>query len=262
MNSSTRFYQLLVNLDIEYHYQSFINNSGSFRLFAIYYEYINIKKMENNNENPKDKAARMNKFFEEMSQKINAEEEQEQFSKNTASSEHNSDPNDNQGTSPEEEFASSDSSNEKKQGFFEALQELKKELDPKADELIDKSINKSKEIFKKAEQEGKVLFDKFDKYTDELEVKLKAREAEFERKSKERQEQYKPSDSLFDRAGGLFEKAKKFVDNEKQKHQEKKDSINIIKTETKKPKTDDKIYGFEDLDGDGNPLIDDAIIED
>lgn len=210
-----------------------------------------------NVENPQDKEARMNQFFEEMSQKINAEGQQ-----GVGSQEQNTKKN-NQNDNQDEDFSSSNTSSEEKQSFFEALQELKKELDPKADELMDKTINKSKELLTKAEQEAKNLFNKFDKYTSDLEAKLKAREEEVERKNKERREKYNPADSLFEGAGGLFDKAKKFMEGDKSNAQAKEGDIKIVQPapDSKKQKSNDKIYGFDDLDGDGNPIIDDAIIE-
>lgn len=220
----------------------------------------------NKTNNPQeDKAARMNKFFEEMNMKIEAEE------KGIPTE------NKNKQTPPKQKSYIDELNNtknkvddlppmppvEEKQTFIEALQELKKELDPKADKLMDSTINKSKELFTKVEKEAKNLFNRFDKYTDDLEAKMKARDEEYERLKKERRERNNPADSLFEGTSGLFDKAKKFMQGEQQKEETKEGEIKIIKQEPKpkKPNPDDKVYGFEDLDGDGNPFIDDAIIE-
>lgn len=227
-----------------------------------------IKKMmdkTNNTENPQDdKAARMNKFFEEMNMKIEAEEKGIPAAEKPKTQ-----------TPPKQKSYIDDHTKnkvddlppippvEEKQTFLEALQELKKELDPKADKLMDSTINKSKELFTKVESEAKNLFNRFDKYTDDLESKMKKREEEYERLKRERREKYSSADSLFEGTGGLFDKAKKFMEGEQQKEQAKDGEIKIIqpKAKPKQPNPNDKVYGFEDLDGDGNPFIDDAIIE-
>ncbi|MFK7948916.1 MAG: hypothetical protein AB8G11_15085 [Saprospiraceae bacterium] len=221
----------------------------------------------NNTENPQDdKTARMNKFFEEMNMKIEAEEKgippvekpktQVPPKRKSYIDELNDTKNKVDNLPPIPPL-------EEKQTFLEALQELKKELDPKADKLMDTTINKSKELFTKVESEAKNLFNRFDKYTDSLESKMKKREEEYERLKQERREKHNPADSLFESAGGLFDKAKKFMEGEEQKEQAKDGEIRIIQPnpKPKKPNPNDKVYGFEDLDGDGNPFIDDAIIE-
>lgn len=220
----------------------------------------------NNTENPQDdKTARMNKFFEEMNMKIEAEEKGipvENLKKQTPPKQKSyiDELND---TKNKVDDLPPIPPVEEKQTFLEALQELKKELDPKADKLMDTTINKSKELFNKVETEAKNLFNRFDKYTDDLESRMKKREEEYERLKQERREKYNPADSLFEGAGGLFDKAKKFMEGEQQKEQAEDGKMKIIQPEAKpkKPNPDDKVYGFEDLDGDGNPFIDDAIVE-
>jgi hypothetical protein len=72
---------------------------------------------------------------------------------------------------------------------------------------------------------------------------------------------------LFEDTGGLFGKAERFVKSQEQKTAKKEGEITIIPAVApKKPakrvaNPDETVYGFEDLDGDGDPIMDDAIIE-
>ena len=222
----------------------------------------------NNTENPQDdKAARMNKFFEEMNMKIEAEEKgvpPVQKPKTQAPPKQKSYVDELNDLDNKVDDLPPIPPVQEKQTFLEAMQELKNELDPKADKLMDTTINKSKELFTKVESEAKNLFNRFDKYTNDLESKMKKREVEYERLKQERREKYNPADSLFEGTGGLFDKARKFMEGEEQKEQAKDGEMKIIQPEAKPkklPNPDDKVYGFEDLDGDGNPFIDDAIVE-
>lgn len=222
-------------------------------------------------ENPQDdKAARMNKFFEEMNMKIESEEKkvppvekpktQVPPTKKSYVDELNDLENKVDDLRPIPPV-------EEKQSFLDALKELKKELDPKADELMDSAFSKAKDLFGKVEKEAKNAFSKFDSYTDDLEARMKKKDEEYEAQKKARQEKYSVEDSLFEGTGGLFEKAEKFVKSQEQKTAKKEGEITIIPPSADKPvkKTvnpNETVYGFEDLDGDGNPIIDDAIIED
>ena len=96
---------------------------------------------------------------------------------------------------------------------------------------------------------------------------MKKKDEEYEAQKKARQEKNRVEDSLFEGTGGLFEKAEKFVKSQEQKTAKKEGEITIIPPSTDKPvkKTvnpNETVYGFEDLDGDGDPIMDDAIIED
>ena len=219
-------------------------------------------------ENPQDdKAARMNKFFEEMNMKIEAEEKgvppvekpktEAPPTKKSYVDELNDLENKADNLPPIPPV-------EEKQTFLEALKELKKELDPKADKLMDSAFTKAKDLFGKVEKEAKNAFNKFDSYTDELEARMKQKDEEYEALKKARQEKNRVEDSLFEGAGGLFEKAEKFVKNQEQKTTKKEGEITIIpptKPVKKAVNPNETVYGFEDLDGDGDPIMDDAIIE-
>lgn len=64
-------------------------------------------------------------------------------------------------------------------------------------------------------------------------------------------------EGLFDTHSGFFSKMEKFADR-----LEGKDKPKIIKVEQVEKVDNRPVKGFEDLDGDGNELIDDAIVED
>ena len=224
----------------------------------------------NNTETPQDdKAARMNKFFEEMNMKIEAEgsgvppvekpKTQVPPTKKSYVNELNDLENKTDSLPPIPPI-------EEKQTFLEALKELKGELDPKADEMMNSAFTKAKDLFGKVEKEAKNAFSKFDSYTDELEARMKKKDEEYENLKKARQEKNRVEDSLFEGTGGLFEKAEKFVKSQEQKTAKKEGEITIIPADSNKPvkkvvNPNETVYGFEDLDGDGDPIIDDAIIE-
>lgn len=224
----------------------------------------------NNTETPQDdKAARMNKFFEEMNMKIEAEgsgvppvekpKTQVPPTKKSYVNELNDLENKTDSLPPIPPI-------EEKQTFLEALKELKGELDPKADEMMNSAFTKAKDLFGKVEKEAKNAFSKFDSYTDELEARMKKKDEEYESLKKARQEKNRVEDSLFEGTGGLFEKAEKFVKSQEQKTAKKEGEITIIPADSNKPvkkvvNPNETVYGFEDLDGDGDPIIDDAIIE-
>jgi hypothetical protein len=225
----------------------------------------------NNTETPQDdKAARMNKFFEEMNMKIESEDKnvppiekpkmqvpltQKSYVDDLKDLENKTD---NLPPMPPIE---------EKQTFLEALKELKTELDPKADELMGSAFTKAKDLFGKVEKEAKNAFSKFDSYTDDLQARMKKKDEEHETLKKARQEKNRVEDSLFEGTGGLFEKAEKFVKSQEQKTAKKEGEITIIpavvpdKPVKKVVDPNETVYGFEDLDGDGDPIMDDAIIE-
>lgn len=232
---------------------------------------------DNNIENPQDdKMARMNKFFEEMNMKIEAEEKgipTNDIKKEVPPAA----PKPKMNVPPVKKSYLDELNDlenkadnlppippiEEKQTFFDAMKELKADLDPKADKLMDSAFTKAKDLFGKAEEGAKKAFGKFDSYTDDLEARMKKKDDAEENLKKTRRERNILNDSLFEGTGGLFEKAANFVKGDK-KAAPKDGEIKVIHPD-KKPKSspnpNDKVYGFEDLDGDGNPFIDDAIIE-
>lgn len=235
---------------------------------------INIKKEKMSIED-NDKAARMNKFFEEMNMKIEAEEKgtpikQPKIDVPPAPKPTTQVPPVRKSYMDELKDLDNKADNlppippiEEKQTFLEAMKELKAELDPKADKLMDSAFSKAKDLFGKAEKGAKSAFNKFDSYTDDLEARMKKQDEAEENLKKTRRERNLLDNSLFEGTGGLFEKAANFVKGEK-KTAPKDGEIKIIQPDKKPKKTpnpNDTVYGFEDLDGDGNPFIDDAIVE-
>ena len=77
---------------------------------------------------------------------------------------------------------------------------------------------------------------------------------------------HKLEDNMLGGFDSFFDKAKRFADRLEKKVEDRfplDEDIKITKSEIIKRKSDEpsKIFGFDDLDGDGDPLIDDAIIE-
>lgn len=68
-------------------------------------------------------------------------------------------------------------------------------------------------------------------------------------------------ESLFDTHDGFFSKMEKYADKLDGKVKEGDIEITEISKPEPKPKDDSKLFGFDDLDNDGDELIDDAIID-
>jgi len=226
----------------------------------------------NNTDIPQDdKAARMNRFFEEMNMKIEDEDKAVPPIKKTKTQAPTTKKTyvDGQlkGLENKADNLPPIPPMEEKQTFLDALKELKTELDPKADELMGSAFSKAKNLFGKVEKEAKNAFSKFDNHTDDLQTRMKKKDEEHEMLKKSRQEKNRVKDSLFEDTGGLFGKAERFVKSQEQKTAKKEGEITIIPAVApKKPakrvaNPDETVYGFEDLDGDGDPIMDDAIIE-
>ena len=118
---------------------------------------------------------------------------------------------------------------------------------------------------KKATDTAKDLFEKGKNYAYDLEEKMRKRDAEEEAKLKNTK--HKLDDDLLGGFDSFFDKAKGFADRLEKKAEDRfkfDEEIKITKKEAAPKKSDEpsRIYGFDDLDGDGDPLIDDAIIED
>ena len=207
----------------------------------------------------------MNKFFEEMNQKINKVEKPQSQPKTTTKQENQS-IEDKWKEELREKEEVPKPPQEEKQSFLDAMKELKNELDPLADKAMNSAFDKVQDLYGKAENQAKNLFGQFDKYTDDLENRLKAKEEEHELKRKARAMKENVGESLFKGKEDLFSKAEEFLNKSKDTAESaiKKGEM-IIERLADKPKKKDpneKIYGLDDTDGDGNPYIDDAIIED
>lgn len=152
---------------------------------------------------------------------------------------------------------------EKKQAYKEEFKKRYAELDEKAEAFnkkADEAANQAWDFLfktgKSAAQAAKNLFEKGRDKAYELEEELRKRDeaAEAEAKARKERNQRTAGDSLLSGMDSFFEKAKRFADDEPVR----------VRKDANAPepkKSNDKIYGFEDLDGDGNPLIDDAIID-
>lgn len=162
--------------------------------------------------------------------------------------------------------------NEKKNKFTADFKEKFKDVDKKAEgfnQKADEAANSAMDFFfetgKKVKEKASDLFEKGKSYAEELEEKMRIKDEAAEEELKN--PKHKASDSLLGGFDSFFDKAKDLADRLDKKVEErynKEGEIKLTKAELEKKKSDEpsRIYGFEDLDGDGNPLIDDAIIED
>jgi vacuolar-type H+-ATPase subunit D/Vma8 len=161
--------------------------------------------------------------------------------------------------------------NEKKNKFTADFKERFKDVDEKAEgfnQKADEAANSAMDFFfdagKKAKEKATDLFEKGKSYAEELEEKMRIKDEAAEEKLKN--PKHKASDSLLGGFDSFFDKAKDLADRLDKKVEDrynKEGEIKLTKAELEIKKSDEpsRIYGFEDLDGDGNPLIDDAIIE-
>ncbi len=143
--------------------------------------------------------------------------------------------------------------NEKAEGF-------NKKADSTADEFLDFLFNSGK----KAASSAKDLFEKGKNAAYDLEEKMRKKDEEAEAELKE--PKHKPEDDLLGGFDSFFDKAKNFADRLEKKVEDRfksDEKVKITQKELQQKKDDNrKIFGFDDLDGDGDALIDDAIIED
>jgi len=220
--------------------------------------------MEKDTNSQEDRTARMNKFFEEMNQKINKVEIPAPPAEKKSTSEKERYFEESLKEEPKQNREIPKPPQEEKQSFLDAMKELKNELDPIADKAMNSAFDKVQDLYGKAEEKAKSLFGQFDKYTDDLEARLKAKEDAFEEQKKNRKTDL--GESLFKGKEDLFSKAEDFLNKSKGAAESAiKKGETIIEKLADKPKkknSNEKIYGLEDADGDGNPYIDDAIIED
>lgn len=151
-----------------------------------------------------------------------------------------------------------------KKAYAEEFKKRYAALDEKAEafnQRADKAANQAWDFLfktgKSAAATAKSLLEKGRQKAYDLEEELRQRDAAAEAEAQARKErnQRTAGDSLLGGMDGFFEKAKRFVED---------DTVRVRKTEDapKRKPSNDKVYGMEDLDGDGNPLIDDAIIDD
>lgn len=221
---------------------------------------------ENLNQQNLSEEDRMNKFFEQMQQKI-AAEEQKRTQKLEDTLESFKDKIDDVVKEEEvEETVPKKSAYDMVSNYFDDFRGGLDELSP----AVDAAKEIASDAFEKGKSTAKKLWNQFDSYTDDLEEKMRKKEEAYQEKQKSKPLFHDTGDSLFKGTEGLFDKAKKFADKfaqqEKEEIERVEGELTIIPPDPTKPKKklpnpDEKIYGFEDLDGDGNELIDDAILE-
>lgn len=137
-----------------------------------------------------------------------------------------------------------------------------------ADDLVDKAEDFAESVGKKVIDGSETLKDKardaveyLDRKLDETTEKAKKLDAELKKNDQDgdgfADQQADLSKSTLDSTDDFFEKAKKFAEGKPM--EDKTQLTDLRDDDVKKPTY--KTYGFEDGDGDGNEIIDDAIIE-
>lgn len=116
----------------------------------------------------------------------------------------------------------------------------------------DKMMDKAKEVSEKVGEKLEATMDKADKWAAEEKLKPKKEFAD---------DTLDASGSLLEDTDDFFSKADKYADGEYDSFSEGKITIQEGKLEKPKFSEGTPALGFEDLDGDGNEIIDDAIID-
>ena len=161
---------------------------------------------------------------------------------------------------------------------WEKFQDVSEKVGKK---VLDTSEEVGGKIFEKATEAGSVIKGKFDELVekaneaaaqepsfDELTEEAKKKAEELEQRIKERGERSNVENLKADEEKGplggfdsFFDKASRYADGDY--HNEGEGHMKIQKDPDFKPESrEGAVKGFEDLDGDGNEIIDDAIIDD
>lgn len=164
-------------------------------------------------------------------------------------------------------FGSLDLDSKKKEAAkkWEDLNEKAESFNKKADNAANDAMDFLNEKGKEAFDTAKDYLGKAKDYAYDLEEKMRKKDEEAEAKLKN--PKHKLGDDLLSSYDSLFEKAKSFNDRFEKNVKDRfnlGDNDKIKITEVEPPKKDDtptKIHGFEDLDGDGDPIFDDAILD-
>lgn len=141
-----------------------------------------------------------------------------------------------------------------------------------ADKATDKLIEKTDQFWEQAEKKGETLVEDLKSMADKGNAWLDKMNQQAEAERKKEQEEPRQtgphtarfSDSTEEKMDSFFEKAKKFAEGAKSRQAStEQDAIKIVQDERIPPvRTGSPLPGFEDLDGDGNELVDDAILDD
>ncbi len=127
----------------------------------------------------------------------------------------------------------------------------------RAEELGDRLKHERDDLFERAQREREQHdLDETLRQAKEMEERLEARKRAFDDKGSERD----ASDSTLSGTDSFFDRAARFAEGDY--HNEGGKDMNIQSDPEYQPKErPNKIHGFEDRDGDGDDLIDDAIID-
>ena len=143
----------------------------------------------------------------------------------------------------------------------EVLKEKAGDLFDKAKDAGGKFQDKAESLFEKAQQEAAAEAESID----EIVEKTKKMGEELKQKVQDRASGIKEDDSLLGGTDSFFDRASRFADGDYHNEGAKSRTgdMEIKKDPDYKPKelSEGTVGGFEDLDGDGNEIIDDAIID-
>ncbi|HKK87471.1 MAG TPA: hypothetical protein VJ917_01395 [Saprospiraceae bacterium] len=136
----------------------------------------------------------------------------------------------------------------------------------KADELYDQGKEKFSELADKAKKNAERLKEKAQDTYDDLYEKAKEQKEIDENTPEYGEESHADKlrkTDLMEGTDDFFSKAEKFAEGDYKAAREGKVDVRENESKQNSPKKDDrKVAGFEDRDGDGDELIDDAEIED
>jgi hypothetical protein len=124
-----------------------------------------------------------------------------------------------------------------------------------SDQMVDKVWDTADKIKKESASLGDKIKSKIDHYDE-----IARREKEQEKKEREFRPHSSHGEGLLDDSGDFFEKADQFARGDYDAVQKGKITIEGKLDQVEKP-AKGPVKGFEDLDGDGDEIIDDAIIE-
>lgn len=137
-----------------------------------------------------------------------------------------------------------------KDELIEKGKDLSEKVGSKVIEVKDELVQKAKESAEKIEEKFEETMDKAEAWAEAEKTKVKKDFVD---------EDLNTGGSLLDDSDDFFSKASKYADGDYDAFSEGKISIDTNKQNIEKPV--EKASNFADLDGDGNEIIDDAIIE-
>ena len=154
---------------------------------------------------------------------------------------------------------------EKSDSFWDKAQELGGRVMDKAEEIGGRVMDKADDLVNKAQEETSKesiddIIDQANNANADLEAKVNESDKLFSESIKE--------DSGLGKHDSFFDRAQRFADGDYHNDgadKRKKGEMEIKTNPDYKPndkKKDQTVPGFEDLDGDGNEIIDDAILDD